>query len=60
MSARDVGPENTKHRVTPGRTRRSGRRARTLLLPQLLVAAVELGPGREALRFEGRSLSYAE
>ncbi|REK75338.1 hypothetical protein DVG80_34065, partial [Rhodococcus erythropolis] len=60
MSARDVGPENTKQRATPGRTRRSSRRARTLLLPQLLVAAVELGPEREALRFEGRSLSYAE
>ncbi|EME18131.1 non-ribosomal peptide synthetase, partial [Rhodococcus qingshengii BKS 20-40] len=30
------------------------------MLPQLLAAAVELDPSREALRFEGHSLSYAE
>ncbi|MGW6661346.1 hypothetical protein, partial [Rhodococcus sp. NPDC055024] len=46
-------------RAPRSRTPRS-RGSRALLLPQLLVAAVELGPGREALRFEGRSLSYAE
>ncbi|MBT2269708.1 amino acid adenylation domain-containing protein, partial [Rhodococcus erythropolis] len=60
MSADGVTPGTSVARKGRRERPARGRRARTLLLPQLLAAAVELGPEQEALRFEGRSLSYAE
>ncbi len=55
FDARDISARRPR-RQRPAR----GRRDRTPLLPQLLAAAVEMNPSQEALRFEGRSLSYSE
>ncbi|WP_039973316.1 non-ribosomal peptide synthetase, partial [Rhodococcus qingshengii] len=60
MSADGVTPDTSATRKSRRERPTRTRRARTLLLPQLLAAAVELDPSREALRFEGHSLSYAE
>ncbi|MDJ0016529.1 non-ribosomal peptide synthetase, partial [Rhodococcus erythropolis] len=60
MSSDGVTPGTSVARKARRERPARGRRASTSLLPQLLAAAVELGPEREALRFEGRSLSYAE
>ncbi|NLV78056.1 MAG: amino acid adenylation domain-containing protein, partial [Rhodococcus sp.] len=48
--------DRSTRRERPARTRRS----RTPLLPQLLATAVDRDPTRVALRFDGRSLTYAE
>ena len=42
------------------RPRRPRRRRATALLPQILGAAVEIDPDRDAVSFDGRALSYAE
>ncbi|MGC0365272.1 amino acid adenylation domain-containing protein [Rhodococcus sp. 27YEA15] len=55
----DVAVKRTT-RAPRVREERRRRGSRVLLLPQLLVAAVELDPGRVALRCGGRSVSYAE
>ncbi|MGW5289899.1 amino acid adenylation domain-containing protein, partial [Rhodococcus pyridinivorans] len=48
--------DRTTRRERPARARRT----RTPLFPQLLATAVERDPAREAVRFEGRSLTYAQ
>ncbi len=53
MSADGVTPDTSATRKSRRERPTRTRRARTLLLPQLLAAAVELDPSREALRFEG-------
>ncbi|NMM91372.1 non-ribosomal peptide synthetase, partial [Rhodococcus sp. SRB_17] len=63
MSADDVAAVD----MTPGKARGSRkprpartRRVRVPLLPQLLAAAVDIDPAAVAIRFDGRSVTYAE
>ena len=60
MSTDGLTPETSAARRPRRQRPARGRRDRTPLLPQLLAAAVEMNPSQEALRFEGRSLSYSE
>lgn len=58
MSADDLNPAKTRGSRKPRPTRT--RRVRVPLLPQLLAAAVDIDPGAVAIRFDGRSVTYAE
>ncbi|UEL34888.1 amino acid adenylation domain-containing protein [Rhodococcus sp. C1] len=58
MSADDPTPAKTRGSRKPRPTRT--RRVRVPLLPQLLAAAVDIDPGAVAIRFDGRSVTYAE
>ncbi|MDI9916927.1 non-ribosomal peptide synthetase [Rhodococcus sp. IEGM 1379] len=58
MSADDMAPEKTRGSRKPRPAR--ARRVRVPLLPQLLAAAVDIDPAAVAIRFDGRSVTYAE
>ena len=53
-------PEMSSGRAVRVDRASKGRRRRAALLPQLMSAAVELDPHRDAIRFEGRSITYSE